>query len=54
MLGSEKQHFSCSLSATPAARLFGISTPHFFFFFLAMKSYLLLELLDTSQALNFL
>lgn len=53
MLGSEKQHFSCSLSATPAARLFGISTPHFIFF-LAMKSYLLLELLDTSQALNFL
>lgn len=32
MLGSEKQHFSCSLSATPAATLFGISTPHFFFF----------------------
>lgn len=52
MLGSEKQHFSWSLSATPAARLFGISTP--LFFFLAMKSYLLLELLDTSQALNFL
>lgn len=54
MLGSEKQHFSCSLSATPAASSLGFLLHIFFFFFLAMKSYLLLELLDTSQALNFL
>lgn len=52
MLGSEKQHFSCSLSATPAASSLGFLLH--IFFFLAMKSYLLLELLDTSQALNFL